>query len=355
METKPDPRRKNPRIKAPKELLVGWKSPGHHAVSHAETIALGGLFLYTPRPPAVGSMVELVFDLATGEVRARAVVRHSTAGKGMGIQFVQMGSEERARLNRFLSKYANPKPAVELIEKPVPTTPPLRDETDQHRFESELAELLAVARKGTYYQLLGITPETPLNQIKQSFYGLARKFHPDHHMGQKELLGSLKELMGLLTEAYKTLKDEGLRIAYDKQFETSGAFNLHRGKTESQETIEECLGRAKQCLRAGNFVGSIPYLRKCVDMAPNEAKFHATLARSLGKLPQYRNEAINHFQKSIELDPWNDTPYLQFAELYEEMQLPSLADKLYSKLLEINPVHAKARERHIELSSGIAR
>jgi len=355
METKPDPRRNNPRVKAPKDLLVGWKSPGRRAVSHAETIALGGLFLYTPDPPATGSMLELVFDLATGEVRARAVVRHSTPGKGMGIQFVQMGSEERARLNKFLSKYANAKPAGEPIEKPVSTTPPLSEETDERRFESELIQLLSVARKGTYYQLLGITTETPLNQIRQSFYGLARKFHPDHHMGQKELLGSLKELMGLLTEAYKTLKDEELRDAYDKQLVASGAFNLHRGKTESQEIIDECLSRAKQCLRAGNFVGSIPYLRKCVDMAPNDAKFHATLARSLGKVAQYRNEAINHFQKSIELDPWNETPYLQCAELYEEMQLPVRADSFYSKLLEINPMHAKARERHLTISSGAVR
>src|ERR1035441_5425776 len=112
METKPDPRRKNPRMKAPKELLVGWKSPGHHAVSHAKTIALGGLFLDTAKPPVTGSMIELLFDLPTGEIRARAVVRHSTPGKGMGVQLVQMGSEDRGRLIRFLSKYANTKPAV---------------------------------------------------------------------------------------------------------------------------------------------------------------------------------------------------------------------------------------------------
>jgi tetratricopeptide (TPR) repeat protein len=90
-------------------------------------------------------------------------------------------------------------------------------------------------------------------------------------------------------------------------------------------------------------------------MAPNEAKFHATLARSLGTLPQYRNEAIDHFQKAIELDPWDATSYLQCAELYEEMQLPLFADNLYSKLLEINPVHAKARERHLRISSGSVR
>jgi tetratricopeptide (TPR) repeat protein len=304
-------------------------------------------------------MIELLLDLATGEVRARAVVRHSTPGKGMGVQFVQMGSEERAKLMRTLSKHANAKPEVNPQPRPVSAThsvvPSPGKETVEFRFESELTQLLAVAKKGTYYQLLGVTSETPDHQIKQSFYARARKFHPDHHMGRKELLGSLKELMEVLTEAYRTLKDEELRTAYDKQLAVSGAFNLHRGKTESQETIEDCVNRAKEFLLARNFAGSISYLRKCVDMAPNEAKFHATLARSLGTLPQYRNEAIDHFQKAIELDPWDATSYLQCAELYEEMQLPLSADNLYSKLLEINPVHAKARERHLRISSGSVR
>jgi tetratricopeptide (TPR) repeat protein len=174
-------------------------------------------------------------------------------------------------------------------------------------------------------------------------------------MGRKELLRSLKELMGVLAEAYKTLRDEELRAAYDKQLAASGAFNLHRGKTESQEIIEDCVSRAKKCIRMRNFVGSISYLQKCVDMAPNEAKFHAALARSLGTLPHYHNEAIDHFRKAIELDPWNETSYLQCAELYELMQLPLLADNLYSKLLKINPEHAKARERHLKISSGPAR
>ena len=87
MEVKPDPRRKYPRVKAPKELHVAWKSPGHQAVSRAETIALGGLFLYTRKPPAEGSMVELAIDFAGGSIRARAVVRYCTPGKGMGILY----------------------------------------------------------------------------------------------------------------------------------------------------------------------------------------------------------------------------------------------------------------------------
>ena len=68
---------------------------------------MGGLFLHTPSPLPSGTGIELLFDLKTGEVRARAIVRDSRPGKGMGVQFVQMQPSDRARLNQFLSQYAS--------------------------------------------------------------------------------------------------------------------------------------------------------------------------------------------------------------------------------------------------------
>jgi Flp pilus assembly protein TadD len=69
------------------------------------------------------------------------------------------------------------------------------------------------------------------------------------------------------------------------------AFDLKGSKTETQIAIAKCMNRAKEYLRAGNFAGSIVWLHKCVELAPNDAAHHATLARSLSKVPQYRDEA----------------------------------------------------------------
>jgi len=88
-------------------MSVGWKSASHRGVSRAEVIGMGGLFLYTLSPLPLGTVIELLFDLKAGEVRARAVVRDSQPGKGMGVQFVQMQPSDRARLSQFLSQYAS--------------------------------------------------------------------------------------------------------------------------------------------------------------------------------------------------------------------------------------------------------
>ena len=90
---------------------MAWKSAGTSTVSRVEAIGLGGLFLHTSNPPPAGTVIELLFELESGEVRARANVRDSIPGKGMGVQFVQMGTGDRARLHQFLANDASVQPA----------------------------------------------------------------------------------------------------------------------------------------------------------------------------------------------------------------------------------------------------
>ena len=239
------------------------------------------------------------------------------------------------------------------IPPPAPEAPPSGQSEDRKQFEEEIRRLLVVVEKGTYYDLLGVTANSSPAQINESFHQLARKFHPDRHMGQSEQVGLLQDLMGRVTTAYKTLVDDEKRASYDKQLATTGAFTPGQSKTESQESVEECFTRAKQCLRAHDMEGSILWLRKCVAIAPAVVKYHAILARSLAGVPQYHQEAIQQFEKAIELDDWNTSVYFQFAELYEVMRLPSSAIPLYLKILEIDPEHSKARERLREVESAL--
>jgi hypothetical protein len=43
-------------------------------------------------------------DMQNGDVRARAVVRRVAPSKGMGIEFISMTPEDRARLNKQLQQ-----------------------------------------------------------------------------------------------------------------------------------------------------------------------------------------------------------------------------------------------------------
>jgi hypothetical protein len=343
-------------------MLAGWKSAGEGSTSRVESMGLGGLYLLTANPLSTGSPIELVLELPTGEFHARAIVRRSTPGKGMGVQFIQISPEDRAKLNLFVARQGAPQESrVGALASPKPANlpssgsqlaiSPAGNQGAKDRFERDVMHLVEVTGKGTYYQLLGVTSETPRSQIKKSYYLLARKVHPDSHPGNRELTERLVNLMTVITEAYRTLDDEKKRAAYDNSLAAIGAFDMGRSKTETEESVEDWLARANECINAKNFVGSIVWLCKCVEAAPEQALYHAMLGRSLRTLPQYQNEAIQHFRKAIDLDPWKEPVYVQLAELLEEMRLPESASAVYSKLLEINPTHAGACKRLAALAA----
>ncbi len=98
------PKRRYPRIKLPKGMLLAWESGGKRVVSQVTTVGLGGFFIATSHPIPVGSVLKLFFDLPGGEVRARATVRDSKPGEGMGVEFTMMGPEDRARLQQLLKR-----------------------------------------------------------------------------------------------------------------------------------------------------------------------------------------------------------------------------------------------------------
>ncbi|MGB0036702.1 MAG: PilZ domain-containing protein [Candidatus Acidiferrales bacterium] len=96
--------RKYPRCQLEKGISVAWVTGSIREVSRVTTVGLGGVFIHTPNPPREGTLLRLLFDLPSGEVRARAVVRNRKAGEGMGIQFLELRPEARGRLAEMMRR-----------------------------------------------------------------------------------------------------------------------------------------------------------------------------------------------------------------------------------------------------------
>jgi len=91
-------KRRHPRAKIRKTLLVAWQGRRHRDASRARNICLGGIYIDTTNPVNVGETVELFFDAPQGEIRACAVVRSMQPCRGMGVEFVGMDYVARKRL-----------------------------------------------------------------------------------------------------------------------------------------------------------------------------------------------------------------------------------------------------------------
>ena len=106
-ETTPKKTRRHPRVKSPKGLFVAWETGTRRSVSRLETLSLGGVFIHTAEPPPIGSTINILLAMQSGDVRARAIVRRIAPSKGMGIEFISMTPEDRARLNKQLQQLIN--------------------------------------------------------------------------------------------------------------------------------------------------------------------------------------------------------------------------------------------------------
>ena len=99
--------RSYPRLSSPKGTILAWQTAGKRFVSAVGNLGLGGIYIRTAEPPPTGTFIQLLLDVPTGEVRARAVVRTSKPQHGMGVKFVAMQQEDRARFARWLKRLSS--------------------------------------------------------------------------------------------------------------------------------------------------------------------------------------------------------------------------------------------------------
>jgi hypothetical protein len=96
-----------PRLACPKGTILAWQTAHKRAVSAVDNAGLGGLYILTPEPAATGTFIQLLLDVPAGEVRATPVVQRSEPKEGMGVKFVEMKQEYRARFFRWLKRLSS--------------------------------------------------------------------------------------------------------------------------------------------------------------------------------------------------------------------------------------------------------
>src|SRR5260370_5686473 len=78
-------------------------------LARVRDVSLGGLFVETAKPRAVGSTAKVDFLVQEGQIRADAVVRHVEPGCGLGLKLTALSDGDRphfiALLNRLRSSF----------------------------------------------------------------------------------------------------------------------------------------------------------------------------------------------------------------------------------------------------------
>ena len=92
--------RSRPRLKLQKLMFAEYA--GERVSVH--DLSMSGAFVASKVPLPPGETIQLKVWLGTQEmVETEAVVRHTVEGRGLGVEFLNLSDEARARLQRFLS------------------------------------------------------------------------------------------------------------------------------------------------------------------------------------------------------------------------------------------------------------
>ena len=67
-----------------------------------------------------------------------------------------------------------------------------------------------------HYEVLDVARLATIEEIKNAYHGLARRFHPDRfHQSEPELRNRVESAFARIAQAYETLSDQTLRTDYD--------------------------------------------------------------------------------------------------------------------------------------------
>lgn len=206
-----------------------------------------------------------------------------------------------------------------------------------------------------HYEILGIELKATADEIKKSYFKLAKRFHPDifHRSVEPEMHRKIQNAFTKLAGAHETLRDKDLREIYDyklrKELTEMEARRASGKSVEKTDLVDKEAVAAEQFEQGYNllideyYAEAAPFLARAVHLAPNNARYHAFFGKVLSQDSKYRHKAEGEIQTAIKLDPNNELYRIISAEFFIEYNLLKRAEGELKRLLAIAPNNTEAQ------------
>jgi CheY-like chemotaxis protein len=198
-------------------------------------------------------------------------------------------------------------------------------------------------KEATHYELLGVQPTAPVEQVRTSYFAAARKFHSDAFSGLE--LGSARrvaeELFQRINEANRILTNPKERAEYDVFLDRKA-----KGLPTDVAAIlkaESVFQKGELLFKAGKFDDAEPLFREALALNHSEAEFHGYLGICQLRRGRRPLDVLPHIEKALELDPRLVSAQVFLASVKSEMGDDDAARKLLRKVLEQDPQSALAK------------
>lgn len=208
---------------------------------------------------------------------------------------------------------------------------------------SEIERFYLSLNEKTPLKLLDLDANYTQSELKERYFSLIKKFHPDRvkPFSNPEITRKCEEIFMKLTQAYETLSNPSSKsgeVAWE-------------GKP-SQELAEEKFTEAKKLLSSGFVWEAILLLKEAVRINGGNYQYHLYLGKAEAKLPSLKKDAEISLWKSIELEKWNPDAYLELGKLYLSEGMKIRAKSMFEKVLSFEPQNEEAKELLNKIVAG---
>jgi curved DNA-binding protein CbpA len=256
------------------------------------------------------------------------------------------------------SAFRDPQPAPQ----PEPETPSREQaEVDLNEIESFLGRL---KNAETHYEVLDVNWDVSADSLKTVYYQLARRYHPDRfRRSYPAVVSRLESAFARITQAYDTLRDDGLRATYNSKLEArrkaaqladSTAKVPVAPATEEPAVDETAISKAERAaeqfkeglaaLELGERKVALGLFASAARAVPHEPRYRAHYGRLLAGDERTRRAAEAELSAAIKLDPGNANYRVMLAELYRDLGLKLRAKGEAERAVAADPNNHKARE-----------
>jgi len=245
------------------------------------------------------------------------------------------------------------------------------DEPESEVIEVDPEEFLQRLRGAdSYYDVLGVETEASPETLKSAYYELARRYHPDRFRKlEPTLVTRLESAFARITQAYDTLRDDGLRASYNAKLQArkkAPQIVDSRPKPAPEVTpttepapVETTLSAAERAandfkeayaaLEQGQRKVAAGLFASAARLMPNEARYRAYYGHMLAGQENTRRAAEAELQAAIKLDPQNAEYRVMLAQLFRDLGFIIRARGEAERALAADPNNRKARDLLQEL------
>ncbi len=264
--------------------------------------------------------------------------------------------------NAFRTDTAKEQMAARVADS-TPAQPQQSDNWMSASIEDEDLEafLQRLTKATNHYEVIELTPAAQTEQIKDAYYAMARRYHPDrfHIKSGTALHNRISSAFARVTQAYEILTDPNARAAYDQNLERSRQFSATQEskppavddsafEADADDSAEYSFREGFGALEQGRLQAAVTHLANAARLGPQIARYRAYYGRALASAEHTRRLAENELQSAVRLEPNNASFRTMLAELYFDLKFHRRAQTELDRALAIdpnnNPAHVLLRK-----------